>query len=59
MDAVQVSKMFDPFYSEKGVSKGLGLSSISGIVRQHGGFVLVESSPGEGSEFTVYFPVLS
>ncbi len=59
MDAVQVSKIFDPFYSEKGVSKGLGLSSISGVVRQHGGFVHVELSLGEGSDFTVDFPALS
>jgi len=59
MDTEQVSKIFDPFYSEKGVSKGLGLSSISGIVRQHGGFIHVQSNLGEGSEFTVYFPALS
>ena len=59
MDPGQVSKIFDPFYSEKGVSKGLGLSSISGIVRQHQGFVNVQSTLGSGSEFSVYLPALS
>ncbi|HAK51191.1 MAG TPA: hypothetical protein DCM54_04710 [Gammaproteobacteria bacterium] len=59
MDPGQVSKIFDPFYSEKGVSKGLGLSSISGIVRQHQGFVNVQSTLGGGSEFSVYLPALS
>lgn len=58
IEADQISRIFDPFYSEKGVGKGLGLSSMSGIVRQHRGFVQVVSEPGEGSEFSVYFPVL-
>lgn len=55
----QIERIFDPFYSEKQTNKGLGLSSLSGIVRQHNGFIGVGSQPGEGSEFTVYFPVLS
>ncbi|MDA0788685.1 MAG: response regulator [Proteobacteria bacterium] len=59
MAAGQIDRIFDPFYSEKGVSKGLGLSSISGIVRQHRGFVQVVSVPGKGSEFYMYFPVLA
>lgn len=59
MDTGQVERIFDPFYSEKQTRKGLGLSSLSGIVRQHAGFIRVRSKPGEGSEFTVYFPVLA
>lgn len=55
----QVERMFDPFYSDKTSSKGLGLSSLSGIVRQHKGFIRVSSNPGEGTDFVVYFPVLS
>lgn len=59
MDQDQMVRIFDPFYSEKSSNKGLGLSSLSGIVRQHGGFIHVESTPGEGSCFTVYFPVIA
>lgn len=59
MNEAQVERIFDPFYTEKENSKGLGLSSISGIVRQHKGFVKVQSRPGEGSEFTMFFPVAS
>ena len=40
-------------------SKGLGLSSLSGIVRQRKGFVQVNSSEGKGSESTTYFPAIS
>jgi signal transduction histidine kinase/CheY-like chemotaxis protein len=61
--ADQVERIFDPFYTDKNrgknKSKGLGLSSISGIVRQHKGFVCVDSQLGKGSEFTVYLPVVS
>ncbi|MBD3648993.1 MAG: hypothetical protein HUJ31_16425, partial [Pseudomonadales bacterium] len=59
MQENQIGRIFDPFYSEKSSNKGLGLSSLSGIVRQHGGFINVVSAPGEGSQFTVYFPVIS
>jgi len=59
MDGDRMERIFDPFYSEKQEGKGLGLSSISGIVRQHKGFVHVESAPGKGAAFTVYFPVIS
>ncbi len=55
----QLARIFDPFYSEKSQGRGLGLSSLSGIVRQHKGFIAVDSSPGEGSIFTVYFPVVA
>jgi signal transduction histidine kinase/CheY-like chemotaxis protein len=58
MDPLQVDKIFDPFYSKKQTRKGLGLSSLSGIVRQHKGFIEVKSSRGRGSEFTAYFPVI-
>ena len=59
MQEDQIGRIFDPFYSEKQTKRGLGLSSLSGIVRQHNGFIRVRSEPGRGSEFTVYFPVLS
>ena len=54
-----MSLIFDPFYTDKDKSKGLGLSSLSGIVRQHKGFIHVDSTLGSGSVFTVYLPILA
>lgn len=59
MDVEEVQKIFDPFFSGGNQRQGLGLSSISGIVRQHRGFLQVESHPGKGSVFTVYLPVVA
>ena len=59
MAAEEIARIFDPFYSGKDESRGLGLSSLSGIVRQHKGFIHVESAPGEGAVFTVYLPILA
>lgn len=52
------SRIFDPFYTTKplGQGTGLGLSILSGIVNAHGGHVRVDSTPGEGATFTLYFP---
>ncbi len=56
-----VTKVFEPFYTTKAVGKGtgLGLSMVYGFVHQSGGFVKVQSVVGEGSSFSVYFPVSS
>jgi signal transduction histidine kinase len=54
----RLSKIFDPFYSTKFTGRGLGLSSVLGIVRGHKGAIKVESQLGLGSTFTVFLPYL-
>lgn len=61
MDHDVLKKIFDPFFTTKasGQGTGLGLPMAYGIIKQHGGYILVESVPGEGSTFKVYFPATS
>jgi two-component system, cell cycle sensor histidine kinase and response regulator CckA len=53
-----LERIFDPFFTTKSPDKGtgLGLSTVLGIIRAHGGFVLVNSRLGQGAEFAVHLP---
>jgi two-component system NtrC family sensor kinase len=59
MSSEVMDKIFDPFFSTKGVGQGtgLGLSISYGIVQKHGGEIQVKSQPGIGTEFIVHMPV--
>lgn len=54
-----IEKIFEPFFSTKFLGRGLGLASVSGVIRTHKGAIKVDSKLNDGTTFTLYFPCYS
>jgi two-component system, cell cycle sensor histidine kinase and response regulator CckA len=58
MTSEMLEQIFDPFFTTKETGTGLGLSTVQGIIRTHGGSIEVESQVGQGTCFKIYLPAI-
>jgi PAS domain S-box-containing protein len=60
MDQATLDRVFEPFFTTKapGEGTGMGLAVVYGVMQGHGGDIAIESRPGEGSSFKLYFPLI-
>ena len=58
MDEATRQRIFEPFYTTKFTGRGLGMAAVYGIVKKHGGYVYVDSTPNQGTIVTIYLPAV-
>jgi len=60
MDSETLERIFDPYFTTKAQDKGtgMGLAVVHGIIKGHGGAIQVQSKPGKGTRFDIFFPVM-
>jgi signal transduction histidine kinase len=56
MDEGVRKRVFEPFFTTKFQGRGMGMASVYGVVRNHGGWIDVDSQPGRGTQVTIYLP---
>ncbi|MGD9332282.1 MAG: PAS domain S-box protein [Desulfobacterales bacterium] len=58
MDAETLNRVFDPFFSTRFTGRGLGMAAVYGIVKNHAGWIFIDSQPAKGTTVRIYFPAV-